>query len=130
LEVAAKKNNGKAYKYTRELFLGIPDKFPEDLKGKFDVVTAAGILAQGHLGIEVFEEMIMCCKGNGSYVIFTTREEYLTEFGYQNRMDEIEAEGRWKYVDSTSFFRYDNLGNEVVGRYKKSAIKCFAYQIL
>ena len=45
LAVAAKKNNGKAYVSTLELFLGQPDKYPEDLKGKFDVITASGILA-------------------------------------------------------------------------------------
>ena len=45
LDVADAKNDGKAYKEVRELFLGIPEKFPEDLKGRFDMVTAAGILA-------------------------------------------------------------------------------------
>mmetsp|Transcript_4365 Transcript_4365/g.7371 ORF Transcript_4365/g.7371 Transcript_4365/m.7371 type:complete len:142 (+) Transcript_4365:17-442(+) len=45
LGVAAKKNEGKAYCETFELFLGQPEKFPEGLKGKFDMVTATGILA-------------------------------------------------------------------------------------
>ena len=64
---------GKAYKELRELFLGIPEKFPNDLKGRFDMITAAGILAQGHLDTKVFDEMIMACKGPGSIIIFTTR---------------------------------------------------------
>ena len=128
--VARKKNDGKAYTEVRELFLGQPDKYPEDLKGKFDIVTAAGILAQGHLDTQVFDEFLMACKGPGSLIIFTTREQYLTDFGYGARMAELEAEGKWKKVEELDFYRYDNLGDEVVGRYKKSLVKCFGYQTL
>ena len=128
-DVAAQKNGGKAYKELRELFLGIPEKFPEDLKGRFDMITAAGILAQGHLDTKVFDEMIMACKGPGSIIIFTTREMYLTDFGYQAKMDELEAQGKWKKLDCLQFERYDKLGDEQIGRYKKVTVMCFAYQI-
>ena len=72
--VAKKKNDGKAYKDVYELWLGQPDKFPEHLKGKFDIITAAGIIAQGHLDTKVFDEFLMAAKGPGSLIIFTTRE--------------------------------------------------------
>jgi hypothetical protein len=91
LQLAAKKNEGKAYKELIELFLGIPDKFPAELKNRFDMITATGILAQGHLDAKVFDEMIMSSKGTGSYAIFTTRDMYLTDYGYQQKMDELEA---------------------------------------
>ena len=42
---AALKNEGKAYTELRELFLGRPETYPEDLKNRFDIVTGAGILA-------------------------------------------------------------------------------------
>ena len=71
----------------------------------------------------------MSCKGPGSHIIFTTREMYLTDFGYQAKMDELEAQGKWKKVDSVQFERYDKLGDEQVGRYKKVNVMCFAYQI-
>ena len=54
----------------------------------------------------------MSCKGPGSYIIFTTREVYLKDYGYQKRMDELEAEGKWKIVDKLDFNRYDKLGDE------------------
>jgi len=56
--------------------------------------------------------MIMSCKGTGCYIIFTTREAYLTDFGYQARMDELEAQGKWKFIEALDFERYDNLGDE------------------
>ena len=45
LEVASKKNGGKAYKELIALFLGNPEKYPKDLTNRFDMVTATGILA-------------------------------------------------------------------------------------
>ena len=45
LEVASKKNGGKAYKELKELFLGTPETYPKDLTDRFDMVTATGILA-------------------------------------------------------------------------------------
>lgn len=37
------------YSELHELFLGRPDTFPEMFHNKFDVITASGILAEGHL---------------------------------------------------------------------------------
>ena len=54
------------------MFLGQPANFPSDYYNQFDVVTAAGILAEGHLMCEVFDEMILALK-QGGYAIFTTR---------------------------------------------------------
>lgn len=86
---AAAKNNGKAYAELRELFLGRPETFPDDLKNRFDIVTGASILAQGHLDKKVFDEMIMATKGKGSYVIITTRDSYMKDYGYQKKVDEL-----------------------------------------
>lgn len=46
LEKAKEKD---AYESLQELFLGRPESFPEEFRGKFDAITAAGILAEGHL---------------------------------------------------------------------------------
>ena len=45
-------------------------------------------------------------------------------------MDELVAEGKWKLKEMIKFFRYDKLGDEVVGRYQKVEVKCFAYETL
>ena len=91
LETAGKK---EAYRELKELFLGQPDKFPEELKGQFDTITASGILAEGHLGVEVFEEFLLALK-QGGHAVFTTRTMYLEKYSYGKRMAEIEQEGRW-----------------------------------
>lgn len=44
------------------MFLGSPENYPAELYNKFDVVTAAGILAEGHLMSEVFDEMLHSLK--------------------------------------------------------------------
>jgi hypothetical protein len=42
----------------------------------YDVVTASGILAEGHLSSAVFDEMLLALK-EGGYAIFATRTMYL-----------------------------------------------------
>jgi predicted TPR repeat methyltransferase len=89
-----------------ELFLGQPDKFPENLKDRFDVVTASGILADNHLDNSVFEEFLLTLK-KGGLAVFATRTEYLTKYGYGPYMEKLTSEGRWKKIDEITFDRYD-----------------------
>lgn len=44
------------------MFLGKPKEFPERFRNRFDVITAAAVLAEGHLMSEVFDEMIHALK--------------------------------------------------------------------
>ena len=74
LERAREKNS---YTELHELFLGSPDTFPENLHNRFDVITASGILAEGHLDNKVFDEMLLALK-TGGYAVFATRTMYLT----------------------------------------------------
>eukprot|EP00347_Sterkiella_histriomuscorum_P006661 403351916 len=126
LDTASKK---LAYHQLEELFLGKPDSFPEKFRSRFEIITASGILAQGHLGVEVFEEFLLALKQNG-VAVFTTRTMYLEEYGYGKRMQEIVDEGRWQKLDEVAFDRYDNLGDEKVGRYQKVEVRAFAYKKL
>ena len=59
LDVAAQKN---AYNHLKVLFLGKPETFPQEYRNRFDIITASGILAEGHLGKEVFDEMLLALK--------------------------------------------------------------------
>ena len=65
------------YSQLDELFLGKPETFPNKYHNVFDAVTASGILAEGHLDITVFEEMLLALKAGG-FAIFATRTMYLT----------------------------------------------------
>lgn len=59
LDTAAKK---EAYHQLVELFLGQPATFPSEYHQRFEAITASGILAEGHLGVEVFEEFLLALK--------------------------------------------------------------------
>ena len=62
LEKAEKKGS---YTDLVELFLGLPETFPEKFHNKFDYITASGILAEGHLDSKVFDEMLLALKTGG-----------------------------------------------------------------
>ena len=86
IEKAASKGT---YKELDELFLGTPDTFPSKYHDTFDVITASGILAEGHLDSKVFDEMLLALKVGG-YAIFATRTMYLTMYNYEVRIKELE----------------------------------------
>jgi predicted TPR repeat methyltransferase len=114
-----------SYSELHELFLGQPDTFPEDLHNRFDVVTASGILAEGHLDNKVFDEMLMALKPNG-YAIFATRTMYMTKYNYVEKIAQLDNDKRWKLVHEVTFDRYDQL-EESIGRFSKVEAKAFAY---
>jgi predicted TPR repeat methyltransferase len=103
LEQADKK---AVYAALHELFLGKPETFPNKFHHVFDVVTASGILAEGHLDASVFDEMLLALK-DGGFAIFATRTMYLAQYGYEERMKQLEEQGRWRYIKELTFDRYD-----------------------
>jgi predicted TPR repeat methyltransferase len=103
IEKARTKNT---YTDFHELFLGRPDTFPEHFHGKFDVITASGILAEGHLDNRVFDEMLLALK-TGGYAIFATRTMYLTQYDYISKITELTNASKWKLVEELTFDRYD-----------------------
>ena len=103
IEKAKTKN---VYTDIQELFLGRPDTFPDSLRNRFDVITASGILAEGHLDNRVFDEMLLALK-QGGYAIFATRTMYLTKYNYNEKLASLTEEGKWKKVHEITFDRYD-----------------------
>lgn len=77
----------------------------------------------------MFDEFILSTKGRGSIVIFSTRDQYLTDYGYQKKMDALEADGTWKLMKNILIDKYDKLGDQNLGRYKKTQVRVLAYQI-
>jgi predicted TPR repeat methyltransferase len=114
-----------AYEELHELFLGKPETFPQEFRGRFDAITAAGILAEGHLDNNVFDEMLLALKDNG-YAIFATRTMYLEQYSYGVKIKELEDQQRWKLIKEITFDRYDQM-EESIGRFSKVEIKGFIY---
>lgn len=98
----------EVYSELEELFLGKPETFPSKHHDAYDAITAAGILAEGHLDEKVFDEMLLALKVGG-YAIFATRTMYLTMYGYEEKIRNLEKEGRWVLVKEVTFERYDQL---------------------
>jgi predicted TPR repeat methyltransferase len=80
-----KAKSKEVYNELHELFLGKPDTFPENLRDRFDIITASGILAEGHLDNSLFDEMLLALK-TGGYAIFATRTMYLTKYNYVEKI--------------------------------------------
>ena len=76
----------------------------------------------------MFDEMLLTLV-EGGYAIFTSREEYMSKYGYQNRIDQLASEGKWKFIESESYTKYDKLEKEV-GRFKPTVSMVFVYQKL
>lgn len=117
-----------SYSELKELFLGLPDTFPDEYRNRFDAITAAGILAEGHLDNKVFDEMILALK-TGGYAIFATRTMYLEQYSYAQGIKKLEDDGKWKQVKEIKFWRYDQA-QETVGRFQKVEITGYIYQKL
>lgn len=99
LDIAKEKN---CYDQLIYMFLGKPKEYPPKYRDRFDLVTGAAVLAEGHLGIELFDEMIHSLK-RGGYAIFTTREMYLDKYGYRVAIDELVRRGFWKKAAELKF---------------------------
>ena len=70
------------------------------------MITASGILAEGHLDNKVFDEMLLALK-TGGYAIFATRTMYLTQYDYISKITELTNASKWKLVEESTFDRYD-----------------------
>jgi len=125
LDQAASK---KCYDELVHMFLGKPKEFPEKFRNRFDIITAAAILAEGHLMSEVFDEMIHALKPGG-IAIFTTREMYLDKYGYRKAIDELVSRGYWEKVGEKTFQKYQNIEKGTkLGRYETVDVWIYAYK--
>ena len=127
IEIAKQKG---CYDQIIHMFLGKPAIYPSKLRNRFDIITAAAILAEGHLGVEVFDEMVHSLK-RGGYAIFTTREMYLDKYNYRHAIEELERRGFWKKVKEAKFKKYQNIeAGTKLGRYETVDVMIYAYKKL
>ena len=127
LEIA--KNKG-SYDELVYLFLGKPLEYPMRFRSRFDIITAAAILAEGHCGPELFDEMIHSLR-TGGHAIFTTREVYLEKYNYRHAIDELVRRGYWKKVHESKFQKYANIdAGTKIGRFEAADVMIYAYKKL
>jgi len=105
LDEARKKG---VYKSLEVYTLGKAEDFPPLMKNKFDVVTCAGLVNNNHLDYELFEEFTLALK-QGGHAIFSARFSYLGDYWYNETLETMVKENRWKYITEEAFFKYDQL---------------------
>ena len=97
------------------------------MEGKYDFVTASGLLAEGHATNEVFAEMIFSLK-KGGYAIFTSWTEYLESLKYQEGIDKHTNSGEWTFVKHHDYEKYSNSKENPVGWFKPVISWVFVYK--
>jgi len=88
------------YGELREGRLGDPLPFAE---GAYDAVVASGVLTTGHAPARCLDELVRITR-HGGHVVFTLRSD-LTPPGYDEKMAELEASGRWELVERGDEFQ-------------------------
>lgn len=102
------------------------DSVPHGQRGKYDFVTAAGLINNNFLDLRIFEQMLICLKPGG-YLVFSARFSYLGQYWYTDALAELEKAGRIKFIQDESFFKYDQL-TVSVGKFTKTPVRVYVYQ--
>ena len=89
------------------MYLGLGlDKYPDELKGKFDLVTASGVWGLGHIPAQGLEDCHASLKTNGHFVTAMKTSYWSGETdGYRAKIDELIAAGSLKLVHTATFTR-------------------------
>ncbi len=104
LDVARDKG---VYEKTMHADLSKPLDIPDD---HYDAVVCVGTFTYGHVGAEAFDHLVRVTRPGG-HVCFTIRDGAYEEFGYRERMLEMEEQGAWELVEMRD---EDYLRNEGV----------------
>ncbi len=70
-------------------------KFKDDT---YDASICVGTFTYAHVGPDAFDELIRITKPGG-YVCFTIRDGAYQEYGYRQRMHELEATNQWELLE-------------------------------
>jgi len=98
LQIADEK---KVYKALTKYQLGgknYLENFPNQLKNKFDFVTAGGLIEAMNYDENIFQQMLFSLK-NGGYLIFSAQYSYIGNFEFHETILLLEKAGRIKFVE-------------------------------
>ena len=100
------------------------DKYPEDLKNRFDLVTASCVWCPGHIPNIGFEDIHASLKPEGYFVTPICECYWVNgeKEGYKDKMDEMVAAGKFKLVNSENFQQDGADENSEVIYERKKAI--------
>lgn len=97
-----------AYKAIHCIYIGMGlDKYPDNLKGQFDVVTASGCFMEGHIPAAGFDDIHASLK-TGGHALINFKDCYLEDDakeGYKPKLDEMQAQGKFKLIKENVTYR-------------------------
>ena len=70
----------------------------------YDAVVASGVLTHGHAPPESLDGMIKLTRKNG-VIIFSLSSIAHEEYGFKQKIAEIDAAGQWEKLDQSLLFR-------------------------
>ena len=118
------------YKETRVLFFGQGvDKYPTDLKGRFDLVTASCVWCPSHIPYMAFDD-VHASLLPGGYFVTPICECYWQDGeqeGYKDKMDAMVEQGKFKMI-SKEPFQQDGAENNSGVIYERKKALCFIWQ--
>lgn len=124
LELAKDKNS--YYQLERRVFGQKDTVITDEMKEKYDFVSAASILNNDGYDIKIFKNMVECCKTNG-FIVFATKLDFHQKNQYEPEIKELEDTGFWQFTSEHSFYRYDKLCDKV-GKFSTKLVKILCYQ--
>jgi len=92
LEEAKKKN---VYREFHRMVMGEPLDFATD---SFNAVVSTGVLTTGHAPPGSFDELVRITRPGG-HIIFTLRVRVYEDSGFKEKMNALEAEGKWSLTE-------------------------------
>lgn len=76
-----------------------------DLPGEgYDAVIAAGVLTHGHAPPESLDGILNLVRNQG-LILFSLSQIAFEEFGFKQKIAELDAAGRWRKLDQSNLFR-------------------------
>ena len=89
------------YGELHQLLLGASIDLPAE---SFDVLTAGGVLTQGHAPPESLEGMLALTRPGG-IIAFSMSNAGYANYGFGDQIRALEARGAWSQIDETRSFR-------------------------
>jgi hypothetical protein len=74
------------------------------LKNSYDAVVAAGVLTRGHAPPESLDGILSVTRPGG-LVMFSLSEIANNQYGFVEKIAQLDAKGAWKSLDRSRLFR-------------------------
>jgi SAM-dependent methyltransferase len=98
LAVAGRK---QIYRELHQLYLGERVDLPD---ASYDAVVAAGVLTHGHAPPESLDGILRLTRTDG-IILFSLSQIAYEEYGFKQKIAELDAAGRWRKLDQSELFR-------------------------